>query len=124
MSQFFVEISTYFALKNQMKSLNRKGKAHNFLRKIYIVAALVFKYSILEVAWTHSDEKKKFFIARLVYEYDLVAAENKYLSNCHNSFLRSTIGGKILEMVLLLWRWRKFLHRLKLMMIVNYRCQN
>ena len=47
------------------------------------------------VAWTRSDDAAKAVIARIEYEFDLVAAEAKYHNNCYNIFLRPTTGYKV-----------------------------
>lgn len=72
-----------------------KKKAQNVRRKIYNVSTLEFKDSILKVARTRSDDIAKAVIARIEYEYDLVAAEAKYHNNCYNIFLRPTTGYKV-----------------------------
>ncbi|KAL4719827.1 hypothetical protein ACJJTC_012795 [Scirpophaga incertulas] len=48
-----------------------------------------------EVARTRSDDVAKAVIARIEYEFDLVAAEAKYHDNCYNIFLRPTTGHKV-----------------------------
>ncbi|KAL4718412.1 hypothetical protein ACJJTC_016033 [Scirpophaga incertulas] len=72
-----------------------KKKAQNVRRKIYNVSTLEFKDSILKVARTRSDDAAKAVIARIEYEFDLVAAEAKYHNNCYNIFLRPTTGYKV-----------------------------
>lgn len=58
-----------------------KKKAQNIRRTIYRVTTLSFKDNILKVAHNRSDDVAKAVIARIQYEYDLVAAEAKYHNN-------------------------------------------
>lgn len=68
-------------------------KAQNFRRKIYNVSALEFKDSILKVARTRSVDVAKAVVARIEYEFDLVAVETKYHNNCYNTFLKPITGA-------------------------------
>lgn len=76
-----------------MKSM--KKKALDSRRKIFKVTTLSFKESILKVARAREDDVAKSVIARIEFEYDLVAAEAKYHGDCYNYFLRPTYGGKV-----------------------------
>lgn len=70
------------------KSLDRRSK-------ICQVSTLQFKHSILEVARTRSDAISKAVVARIEFDYDLVAAEAKYHQECYTSFLKPTTGGTV-----------------------------
>jgi CRISPR/Cas system-associated protein Cas5 (RAMP superfamily) len=92
---------SYFCFKKyclfcdlQANEESEKKKAQNVLRKIYKVATLAFKESILKVARARSDDAAKTVTARIEYDYDLVAAEAKYHNNCYNSFLIPTTERK------------------------------
>ncbi|CAH0562948.1 unnamed protein product [Brassicogethes aeneus] len=56
------------------------------------LSTLTFKDPILESARTRSDAKAKAVLARVEFEYDLVAAEAKYHHDCFISFLKPTNG--------------------------------
>lgn len=72
-----------------------KEKSKNAQRKFYKVATLAFKDSILNITRTRSDDIAKTVIARIEYEYVLVAVEAKYHNDsCYNCFLRPTTGDK------------------------------
>ena len=49
----------------------------------------------MEVARTRSDAISKAVVARIEFEYDLVAAGAKYHQDCYTSFLQPITGGKV-----------------------------
>ena len=49
----------------------------------------------MEVARTRSDAISKAVVARIEFEYDLVAAGAKYHHDCYTSFLQPITGGKV-----------------------------
>lgn len=66
--------------------------------RISQVSNLNYKDSILEVARSRSDATAKAVIARIEYEYDLVAVEAKYHRDCHVSFLKPSTGVKLVDL--------------------------
>lgn len=72
-----------------------KRKPSNIRRRISQVSTLQFKDSILEIARTRNDTTAKAVLARLEFEYDLVAAEAKYHHDCYASFMKPSTGLKI-----------------------------
>lgn len=72
-----------------------KRKPSDIRRRISQVSTLQFKDSILEIARTRNDTTTKDVLARLEFEYDLVAAEAKYHHDCYTSFMKPSSGLKI-----------------------------
>ena len=70
----------------------------------------------MTVARTSCDELLRSAIARIQYEYDLVAAEATY----HSDFYESVL----LNVILLLKRWKKCLDLLEIMVVVNFQYKN
>ena len=58
------------------KRLKRKNR-NNRRKTIYNVTTLSFKESVMKIAQDRSDEISKAVVARINFEYDLVAAEAK-----------------------------------------------
>ena len=72
----------------EKKSLHRRQKMYN-------VATLSFKESVLTVAQDRFDDVSKAVTARINFEYDVVAADVKYHDNCDKSFLGPNTGGRV-----------------------------
>ncbi|GBP40851.1 Putative nuclease HARBI1 [Eumeta japonica] len=72
-----------------------KRKPSDIRRRISQVSTFQFKDSILEIARTRNDTTAKAVLARLEFEYDLVAAEAKYHHDCYASFMKPSTGLKI-----------------------------
>lgn len=79
----------------ELNEEHERRKSVDSRRRISQVSTLDFKDSILEVARTRSDAIAKAVIARIEYEYDLVAVEAKYHRDCQVSFLKPSTGGKV-----------------------------
>ena len=74
--------------ETEKKSLHRR-------QKMYKVATLSLKESVLTVAQDRSDDVSKAVTARINFEYDLVAVEAKYHDNCYKSFPRPNTSGRV-----------------------------
>lgn len=62
---------------------------------MHIITTLEFKESLLKLAKDRSDDVSKAVIARINFEYDLVAAEAKYHGGCYKSFLKPNTDGRV-----------------------------
>lgn len=80
---------------NEADKTAEMKKAQHLRRRVSQVSTLDFKKTILKEAQTRSDELARSVIARIQYEYDLVAAKAMYHSDCYTSFVKPISGGKI-----------------------------
>ncbi|CAH2090972.1 unnamed protein product [Euphydryas editha] len=89
----FKELCLFCGEKLNEESERRKSS--DFRRRISQVSTLQFKDTVLETARARDDALAKAVLARVEFQYDLVAAEAKYHRDCYANFLRPSTGAKM-----------------------------
>lgn len=80
---------------DQLNEQYETKKPKHLRRKFFNVTTLSFKKSVLKAARDRNDDIGRAIVARVGFEFDLVAAEAKYHNDCYNSFLKPLNGGKV-----------------------------
>lgn len=80
---------------DQLNEQYETKKPKHLRRKFFNVTTLSFKESVLKAARDRNDDMGRAIVARVGFEFDLVAAEAKYHNDCYNSFLKPVNGGKV-----------------------------